>query len=207
MELARDVLTQAKEFFALPLEKKNEVSTELRPNEYTGYHSVGKYNSNGWKYCDGYEAFNWPYDASKDPDFPDPSLPQNGLWPMDMPQFREKLSAYQSAMTRLGRQMTRMFALALHVQEDAFDDYVQRPEAGVRILHYPKQKISRDEQNGIGAHTDTNTFTMVVAEDEGLEVFSKTSGRWIKVQPVKNSFVINIADCFMRQTVRSRVDR
>lgn len=33
----------------------------------------------------------------------------------------------------------------------------------------------------------------------GLEVLSK-SGYWIKATPVPGSFVVNIADCFMRQT-------
>ena len=33
----------------------------------------------------------------------------------------------------------------------------------------------------------------------GLEVLSKT-GNWIKAPPVSGAFVVNIADCFMRQT-------
>lgn len=92
-----------------------------------------------------------------------------------------------------------MFALALHLPEDAFDEYVRVPEAGMRILHYPAQEASRDEQNGIGAHTDVEYFTIITQDTEGLEVLSK-SGRWIRVAPVPGSFVVNIADCFMRQT-------
>lgn len=92
-----------------------------------------------------------------------------------------------------------MFALALRIPEDALDQYVKRPEAGGRILHYPQQKACRDDQNGIGAHTDVECFTLIVCDAEGLEVMSK-SGRWIKVDPVPGAFVVNIADCFMRQT-------
>lgn len=92
-----------------------------------------------------------------------------------------------------------MFALALHLPEDAFDEYVKVPEAGMRVLHYPAQTASRDDQNGIGAHTDVEYFTIITQDSEGLEVLSK-SGGWIKVQPVPGSFVVNIADCFMRQT-------
>lgn len=33
----------------------------------------------------------------------------------------------------------------------------------------------------------------------GLEVLSK-SGHWVKAPPVPGAFVVNIADCFMRQT-------
>jgi isopenicillin N synthase-like dioxygenase len=40
-----------------------------------------------------------------------------------------------------------------------------------------------------------------VTQDDkaGLEVLSK-SGYWIKAKPIPGSIVVNIADCFMRQT-------
>lgn len=70
----------------------------------------------------------------------------------------------------------------------------------MRILRYPEQKHSVDDQNGIGAHTDVECFTIVTQDATGgLEVLSKT-GNWIKAQPIPGSFVVNIADCFMRQT-------
>lgn len=43
----------------------------------------------------------------------------------------------------------------------------------------------------------------MVTQDEtpsGLEVLSKQSGYWVKAPPVPGAFVVNIADCFMRQT-------
>lgn len=70
----------------------------------------------------------------------------------------------------------------------------------MRILHYPEQKHSVDDQNGIGAHTDVECFTIVTQDSAGgLEVLSK-SGAWIKAKPIPGSFVVNIADSFMRQT-------
>lgn len=39
-----------------------------------------------------------------------------------------------------------MFALALHLLEDAFDKIVKDPEAVMRVLHYPPQDASRDDQ-------------------------------------------------------------
>jgi isopenicillin N synthase-like dioxygenase len=92
-----------------------------------------------------------------------------------------------------------MFALALHLPENAFDDYVRRPEAGMRILRCPEQIASGDEQTGIGSHTDVECFTIVTQDSPGVEVLNK-AGQWIKVQHVKASFVVKLADCFMRQT-------
>ncbi|KAL2004613.1 hypothetical protein VTN00DRAFT_3349 [Thermoascus crustaceus] len=48
----------------------------------------------------------------------------------------------------------------------------------MRILHYPEQTETVDDQNGIGAHTDFECFTIVNQDDcGGLEVLSK-SGDW-----------------------------
>lgn len=116
-----------------------------------------------------------------------------------MSHFQDTLCAYQTALIGFARRLTRIFALSLHLPETAFDDYVKVPEAGMRILHYPAQTASRDDQNGIGAHTDVEYFTIITQDTEGLEVFSK-SGRWMRVKPIPGTFVVNIADCFMRMT-------
>jgi isopenicillin N synthase-like dioxygenase len=114
--------------------------------------------------------------------------------------FREGLYGYHTPLLQFARKLTQIFALALHLPENAFDEYTKKPEAGMRILHYPPQEHSVDDQNGIGAHTDFECFTIVTQDDSaGLEVLSK-SGTWIKANPVPGSFVVNIADCFMRQT-------
>ncbi|KAH8769014.1 putative gibberellin 3-beta hydroxylase [Diaporthe sp. PMI_573] len=198
---AEGCFAQAKRFFALPEEKKMEVWTGKLPTEYAGYHPMAAYNRNGWKYHDLNEAFNWPYDPRQDPEVADDSHePSPSLWPSGLPGFRDGLYAYQLQLLRLSRQLTRIFALALYLPEDYFDQYIKRPEAGMRILHYPEQENGIDDQNGIGAHTDVECFTIVNQDTAGgLEVLSK-SGNWVKADPVPGAFVVNIADCFMRQT-------
>ncbi|KAG9622888.1 putative gibberellin 3-beta hydroxylase, partial [Aureobasidium melanogenum] len=176
---ADEAMQQAKGFFALPEQKKMEVFTGLVPND---------------------EAFNWAYDASKDPLAEDKTQASVSIWPSDLPGFRESLYAYHTKLLALSRRLTGIFALALHLPEDFFDQYIRQPEAGMRILHYPEQKHSADDQNGIGAHTDVECFTIVTQDSAGgLEVLSK-SGAWIKANPIPGSFVVNIADSFMRQT-------
>jgi len=149
--------------------------------------------------ADLHEAYNWNYDASKDPEQPDPSIPSINIWPENRETFRTNLCDYQSALITLARRLTRIFALSLHLPEDAFDEYVKLLEAGMRILKYPKQEASRNDQTGIGSHTDVECFTIITQDAPEFEVLNKT-GSWIKVMPIKDSFVVNIADCFMRQT-------
>lgn len=153
-----------------------------------------------WQFIDLYEAYNWNYEENTDPSKEGPTLAHvANLWPKDLPAFQTTLGTYQAALVGLARRMTRLFSLALQLPETAFDDYVKTPEASMRILHYPVQTASRDDQNGIGAHTDVEHFTMITQDCDGLEVLRK-DGQWVKVRPVADSFVVNIADCFMRQT-------
>ncbi|MCJ1300641.1 hypothetical protein MMC08_003438 [Hypocenomyce scalaris] len=192
------VFEQAKRFFGQPTEKKLQVDTALVPNEYVGYHPMKHYNRNERKHHDLSEAFNLAYSAEQDPEN-ESNDPGTSIWP-ELPGFKEVMYAYHTPMLQFARKMTKIFALALHLPEDYFDEYIKRPEAGMRILHYPQQEHSVDDQNGIGAHTDFECFTIVNQDmSGGLEVLGK-SGKWIKAKPVPDSFVINIADCFMRQT-------
>lgn len=102
--------------------------------------------------------------------------------------------------------------------------------AMMRILRYPPQARPAGEQNGIGAHTDVECFTIVTQQEEedddivggagaeeaggggGLEVLlppprrgdseegPPAGSRWVHADPVPGALVVNIADCFMRQT-------
>jgi isopenicillin N synthase-like dioxygenase len=150
------------------------------------------------------EAYNWGYNAKYDLDSvsnEEPDTPATHLlWPKDLPGFKETLYDHHAQLLRLARRMTRIFALALHLDETYFDKYIETPTAAMRITHYPQQDTSPSEQLGIGAHTDFECFTFVTQDEHaGLEVLSK-SGYWIKAKPIPGSIVVNIADCFMRQT-------
>jgi isopenicillin N synthase-like dioxygenase len=79
LRLASEVFDQAKTFFARPLEEKMRVCTDLIPEEFCGYHPIERYNWEGSKRRDLHEAFNWNYDAARDPDWPDASIPQINL--------------------------------------------------------------------------------------------------------------------------------
>ncbi|RDW89161.1 hypothetical protein BP6252_01193 [Coleophoma cylindrospora] len=190
----------ARSFFKLPIEKKMEVFTDLVPNEFVGYHPMEHYARNKRAKKDLCEAFNWAYDAKYDPHAVNPDEPSINIWPSDLPGFKDTLFEYHTEMLSFCRRMTRTFALALHLPEEYFDDFIKRPEAGMRVLHYPHQEASDDDQDGIGAHTDFECFTVVTQDmSGGLEVLSK-AGEWIQAKPIEGAFVINIADCFMRQT-------
>ncbi|KIW63091.1 hypothetical protein PV04_09968 [Phialophora macrospora] len=195
-------IEHGKKFFDLPTEEKCKLHTDLIPDEFVGYHPLNSYRRNGCKLRDLSEAFNWGYEAGYDPVYgaENRDLRCANVWPEQFPEMKEDLMHYWQQLLSWSRKLSQIVALALHMPEDYFDKFVKRPEAAMRIMHYPQQEASLDDQNGIGAHTDFTAFTTVTQDGiGGLEVLSK-SGEWIKATPIPGSFVINIGDCLMRQT-------
>ena len=77
------------------------------------------------------------------------------MWPdeQDLPGFKQDLMAYHTELLAFARKLTGIFALALGMDEHYFDEYIRHPEAGMRVIHYPEQNASPEDQNGIGVST------------------------------------------------------
>lgn len=92
------------------------------------------------------EAYNWGYNPKYDEEAKDRNEPIasefDQLWPDDVPGFKDALYEHHYKLLTLARRMVRVFALALHLPESYFDEYVDRPEAAMRIAHYPQQQVS-----------------------------------------------------------------
>ncbi|WP_277964108.1 2-oxoglutarate and iron-dependent oxygenase domain-containing protein [Pseudomonas sp. RIT-To-2] len=112
-------------------------------------------------------------------------------WP-EVPGFKASVQAYYAAVFALGRKLFDGFALALGLQEGYFDPLVTRPPSKLRLIHYPFDADAVDAP-GIGAHTDYECFTILQADQPGLEVMNDL-GEWIDAPPVPDAFVVNIGD-------------
>ncbi|MBJ7556211.1 isopenicillin N synthase family dioxygenase [Marinomonas spartinae] len=116
-------------------------------------------------------------------------------WP-NLPGFQQDIRAYYHAIFALGRRLFSGFALALGLPEHYFDDMVTCPPSKLRLIHYPFNPDAQDRP-GIGAHTDYECFTLLLADQAGLEVMNE-EGVWIDAPPVEESgeeaFVVNIGD-------------
>lgn len=65
------------------------------------------------------------------------------------------LRSNSHAAIRLGQSLFPLFALALDLPENFFDDKTTKPAAIMRLLHYPPQPAKPlDKILGIGAHTE-----------------------------------------------------
>ena len=124
------------------------------------------------------------------------------IWPAAPADFERVAITYYRAMSGLIRELMRLAALALDVDETFFDDKIDRSIGTMRLNYYPAQESAPARgQLRAGAHTDYGGFTILSGEDVpgGLQVRTR-DGRWMDVATTPMRFVVNIGDLLMRWT-------
>lgn len=124
-----------------------------------------------------------------------------------LPNFKEDCLNYWQECLKLARRLIRIFALALDLPETYFDNIVTFPGADGVFNYYPANDTpaattatatTTTIDVGLGAHTDLQTFTLLLQDAVGgLQVLTN-EGQWIKVPPIKDTFVLNIGDFLQR---------
>jgi isopenicillin N synthase-like dioxygenase len=128
------------------------------------------------------------------------------MWPSsttlpDVEDFKTIALDYYSQVTALAKDIMKVLALTLDLEESWFDEFSEGAVATMRLLHYPSQppdspaKLTR----GIGAHTDFGTITLLLQGDvAGLQVYDHETKEWLDVTPTPGAFVINLGNLMMR---------
>ena len=205
-ELTEKVSRTSRAFFALPLEEKRKVDRP-RPDAVRGFSAVGEeglsYSLEEQAPGDLKESFSiGPSNVPDDDYHRGPAAGAHfepNAWP-PVDGFREAWTACFDAMSELARDLMRVFALALKLEEHFFDDKIDRHISMFRVLSYPPQREAPlPGQLRAGAHSDYGSLTIVLPDDRGLQVFNK-AGRWVDVPQVPGGLVVNIADLMMQWT-------
>lgn len=124
------------------------------------------------------------------------------IWPADSPGFQSAWRHYYQAMDDLAGRIMRTFAVALNLDENFFDGFIDQPISALRALNYPHQDIPPEPgQLRAGAHSDYGSLTILLPQpgSGGLEIFTPEE-RWQSVPPIPDAFVINIGDLMARWT-------
>src|SRR5271170_8386381 len=193
--LIREVYRQVARFHAQPLDKKLAIKLDkhnvgylpmmgdtLRTSVVT---NVTKPNMS--------EAFFVARDLPSDhPDvLADRRFRSANRWPSDMPGFREVIVDYCDTMERLAQKLVRLYARALDLPTEFFDQPFKQPQYKLRMTHYPQQAKALDDEFGIAPHTDTSFLTLLAPNEvPGLSIRTQ-SGKWIDAPA--------IPDCLCRE--------
>jgi isopenicillin N synthase-like dioxygenase len=193
----------AKQFFALPAERKREIAMERGGPAWRGWFPVGAELTSGrpdWK-----EGIYFGAELGPDDPRVRAGTPLHGanLFP-DLPGFRATVLAWIDAMTRLGHALMGGIALSLGLPERWFADrYTGDPLVLFRIFDYPPLPATATETDApvwsVGEHTDYGVLTILLQDDAGgLQV--KTPEGWIDAPPIDGAFVCNLGDMLDRMT-------
>ncbi|MFN8074068.1 MAG: 2-oxoglutarate and iron-dependent oxygenase domain-containing protein [Kineosporiaceae bacterium] len=196
-EVIDGLLGATEAFFALPEADKRRTYIGDSGN-HRGYVPIGEE-----VFAGGTPDLKEAFDLVPDLPRPDGAAPHPfegaNRWP-DVPgvPFEQAVMRYYDHVIGVARALFRGFALALGEPADAFDAHLQAPPSQLRLLHYPADP-SRVDRPGIGAHTDYECFTLLMATTPGLEVLNG-AGQWIDAPPVDGAFVVNIGDMLQTWT-------
>jgi isopenicillin N synthase-like dioxygenase len=203
------MLDASRRFFALDTETKLTV----RPTEpvFRGYTPMARTalaKSMGTESApDLREGFtvNRVQDKS-DPYFHQPAARRifaDNVWPAEtaVPGFRKAWTDYYLTQEGLAAALMRIFALALELPEDFFDNKIDRHFSNMSAFHYPPLSAApAPGQLRGGAHTDFGSLTLVYGHPstKGLQVW--TGAEWEDVPTVPGTFVVNLGDLMAQWT-------
>jgi isopenicillin N synthase-like dioxygenase len=178
--LIKEQLVRSREFFSLPLREKLSISYENSPS-FRGYMELGAENTAGQtdyreqvefavEYGDPASTTAWP---------PFERLKGRNPWPNLA--LEEVCTRYAKEICRTADCIRQGLCLALQLDKDYLSPEFMKPDEPphwvLKLISYPP-RLSNDQ--GVGAHTDTNFLTLVLQDEVGgLQAFS--SGEWIDV--------------------------
>ena len=123
-------------------------------------------------------------------------------WPPDPPDLELAWRAYYEAMSGLAAILRSIFAAALGLEPDYFEDRFRGHLSSLRVVDYPEPSAPpAPGQLRAGAHSDYGVLTILRTEvaPGGLQVRTR-DGRWSDVPHIPGAFVVNIGDAMMRWT-------
>ncbi|XP_075640014.1 azadirone synthase LFS-like [Castanea sativa] len=200
-ELLGKVFEESKKFFLLPLEEKMKMPRK----EHRGYTPLyaEKLDPTSSSKGDPKESF---YIGPLE----DITTPVNlNQWPSEeiLPSWRRMMESFYKKLLSAGKRLLSLIALALNVEEDFFEKVgaLDKPNAFLRLLHYPGELGSSDDEiYGSSAHSDYGMVTLLATDGvQGLQVCRekfKQPRIWEDVLPVDGALIVNIGDIMERWT-------
>lgn len=186
-----EILRLARDFFALPLEAKNEIS-QLQSPQFRGYSRVGGELTNG--------QVDWREQIDIGPDYEVIDDAQGywrlqgpNLWPSALPELRGAFESWGARLSEVGLRLLRLWASSLGATANTFDAaFAQRPATLIKVVRYPG---TDDTNQGVGAHKDSGVLTLLLLEPEsrGLQVQTR-AGDWVDAPAQPGAFVVNIGE-------------
>lgn len=119
-------------------------------------------------------------------------------WPEEVPGLRRATDAYTGHMLRVAHRVNGLFAAALGLSEDFFNQYATKATWTQNVSWYPSLNAVGAVAEGQlrnGPHTDLGTFTVLSRQQGvgGLQAWNETDG-WFAPPYDPEALVVNLGD-------------
>lgn len=202
-QLIGEMHGMARAFFRLPLEQK--LAVRAPAGRGLGYEPMGTGALQSGMPPDLKEAFDMGPVRTQGLEAYYQRSPRSfelGLWPEFPVGMQALFTRYYLGMEDLAATLMRIFALALDLPEDTFDDKIDKHMTTLRVMSYPPQDLEPlPGQLRGGAHTDWGSLTILNTTEApvGLQVFHRQQG-WIDVPALPGTLIVNIGDLMAQWT-------
>ncbi|KAG8486028.1 hypothetical protein CXB51_019378 [Gossypium anomalum] len=113
-------------------------------------------------------------------------------WPSNPPSFRDDVAEYCSSVRGLVLRLLEAISDSLGLKRDHIDKTLSKHGQHMALNYYPPCP-QPELTYGLPGHTDPNLITILLQDDvPGLQVLR--DGKWITVNPICNTFIVNIGD-------------
>jgi len=184
------VLQKAREFFALPPEKKSQF--KISPETLRGYQMLGQ---NITKYQrDWHEGIDYYRDVPlENKDHPMRGL---NLWPDTPSDLKSTFRDYIDKLFVLGSTVMKIMAIGMGLPSDFFEPFVNESFWGLRVIGYPPlDSVRAGDGVSCGEHCDYGCLTFLNQDStQGALQVKNTAGEWIHADPIPGAFVVNLGD-------------
>ncbi|XP_021760692.1 codeine O-demethylase-like [Chenopodium quinoa] len=179
----------SRQFFGLPMEEKQKYA--MLPNDTSGHgYQVGNVShvtspsSATNKVLDWNEGFSlalFPEHRRK-PEF----------WPDFPPNFKDVFREYAARLETIFDALFKLVVQSLNVDEERFaKQYDKNRETNLRLNFYPKCEGLK-QVLGLKPHADFSTMTLLLQDEEGLQVLKDE--QWFMVPVIPNALFLNLGD-------------
>ena len=199
----------AKQFFALPAEKKMEYHL-ADAGGARGYTAFGVETAKGSTSHDLKEFWHLGRDLPPGHRF-ETQMPPNVR--VEEGDFSETTRTVFKELDALGGRVLEALAVHLGQTRAFFADKVDEGNSILRVIHYPplvppsmteaEAEAALRERGGhvrAAAHEDINLITLLLGADEGGLQLLRRDGRWMEVNPPPGCVTCNIGDMMQRLT-------
>ncbi|GKA40552.1 DMR6-like oxygenase 2-like protein [Tanacetum coccineum] len=113
-------------------------------------------------------------------------------WPTNPSMFRAHVKEYCTSVRGLALELVEAISESLGLDKDYIAKQLGKHGQHMALNYYPPCP-QPDLTYGLPGHTDLNLITILLQDDvPGLQVLK--DGKWVAVDPVPNTFIINIGD-------------